>query len=69
MQGLWSYISKTGQGPGKDFQYEIGEEVEFEKRSPWTLHCGKKKVEINFNEYFLQKAFFYKMILKEDFKN
>ena len=44
MQGLWSYISKTGQGPGKDFQYDIGEVVDIEKRSPWTLHCGKKKV-------------------------
>uniref|UniRef100_A0A7M5UK70 N-terminal kinase-like protein n=2 Tax=Clytia hemisphaerica TaxID=252671 RepID=A0A7M5UK70_9CNID len=43
MQGLWSYISKTGQGPGKDFQYDIGEVVDVEKKSPWVLHCGKKK--------------------------
>ena len=46
MQGLWSYISKTGQGPGKDFHYEIGEVVEVDKKSPWILHCGKKKVGI-----------------------
>ena len=55
MQGLWSYISKTGQGPGKDFQYEIGEEVEVEKRSPWTLHCGKRKVELVWFHVFLKK--------------
>jgi hypothetical protein len=42
MQGLWSYISKTG--PGKEFQYDIGEVVDIEKKSPWTLHCGKKRV-------------------------
>ena len=61
MQGLWSYISKTGQGPGKDFQYEIGEEVEVEKRSPWTLHCGKKKVELVWFHVFLKKEFFKKL--------
>ena len=46
MQGLWNLIGKAGQGPGKDFGYEVGteENSNFDRKSPWQLHNGKKKV-------------------------
>lgn len=46
MQGLWNLIGKTGQGPGKDFLYDVGEKVTspLDGKSPWSLHSGKKKV-------------------------
>ena len=46
MQGLWNLIGKGGQGPGKDFAYDVGEvyQCEFDLKSVWTLHHGKKRV-------------------------
>lgn len=47
MQGLWNLIGK-GQGPGRDFNYEIGEVMqEYDGKSVWTLHVGKNKVGIH----------------------
>ena len=46
MQGFWNLIGKSGQGPGKDFQYEISEKIlpSLDTKSLWSLHHGKKKV-------------------------
>lgn len=45
MQGFWNLIGKSGQGPGKDFQYDIGEKLSsnFDSKSIWSLHHGKKR--------------------------
>ncbi|KAL1501027.1 hypothetical protein ABEB36_006432 [Hypothenemus hampei] len=41
---MWSFFSRD---PSKDFNFEIGDRVpEFDKRSVWTLHKGKRKLEI-----------------------
>lgn len=46
MQGFWNLIGKAGEGPGKDFQYDIGEKTSssYDSKSIWTLHHGKKRV-------------------------
>lgn len=39
---MWSFWSRD---PTKDFGYEIGEiAAEYEEKSIWVLHKGKKKV-------------------------
>ena len=44
MQGLWNLIGK-GQGPGRDFNYEVGDAVQgCDGKSVWTIHTGKNKV-------------------------
>eukprot|EP00794_Sanderia_malayensis_P020441 gene20441-22457_t len=44
MQGLWNLIGK-GQGPGRDFTYEIGEQISnCAGKSVWTIQSGKNKV-------------------------
>ena len=44
MQGLWNLIGK-GQGPGRDFNYEIGDVIQgCDGKSVWTIHKGKNKV-------------------------
>lgn len=42
---MWSFFSRD---PAKDFNFEIGELVpNLEDKSIWSLHKGKKKVELN----------------------
>ena len=38
-------IGKAGEGPGKDFQYDVGEKASssFDSKSVWTLCHGKKR--------------------------
>jgi len=45
MQGFWNLLGKSGQGPGKDFQYDIGEKISssFDTKSVWNLYHGKKR--------------------------
>ena len=44
MQGLWNLIGK-GQGPGRDFNYEVGEAMHgYDGKAVWTIHNGKNKV-------------------------
>ncbi len=44
MQGLWNLIGK-GQGPGRDFTFEIGEVIPgLDGKSVWTIQNGKNKV-------------------------
>ena len=45
MQGFWNLIGKSGEGPGKDFQYDVGEKAStsFDTKSVWTLYHGKKR--------------------------
>lgn len=45
MQGFWNLIGKAGEGPGKDFQYDVGEKASssLDSKSVWTLYHGKKR--------------------------
>eukprot|EP00112_Aurelia_sp_Birch-Aquarium-sp1_P017328 Seg4000.2 transcript_id=Seg4000.2/GoldUCD/mRNA.D3Y31 product="N-terminal kinase-like protein" protein_id=Seg4000.2/GoldUCD/D3Y31 len=43
MQGLWNLIGKN-QGPGRDFNFEIGDLMKgCDGKSIWTVHFGKNK--------------------------
>ncbi|XP_065661374.1 N-terminal kinase-like protein isoform X3 [Hydra vulgaris] len=46
MQGLWNLIGKVGQGPGKDFAFDIENKVlsPCDEKSLWGLHQGKKRI-------------------------
>jgi len=47
MQGLWNLIGK-GQGPGRDFNYEVGDVIQgCDGKSVWTIHSGKSKANGN----------------------
>ena len=47
MQGFWNLIGKVGQGATQAFPYEIGEKIPgLDGKSIWSLHKGKKKVNI-----------------------